>query len=558
MNWFKKLARQLGQHGQRTSAVTTRTTPTRLGVERMEDRLTPIVGALSPAQAIDATISSAFDGVVQVNGGSGSLLWTGRHVLTAAHVVDRNLDGVSDSSNVRIQFDTRSGPITVPSSSVTIHNNWNGAVGNGWDFAIVELSALAPVSADRYTIYRDSNESGQVFTVAGYGWGGTGATGSDGIYGVKRFGQNRFDQALAGARLGFDLDSGSFLDNRMGTATPLAAEADTAPGDSGGPSFINWQIAAVTSYGDINTPNVRLFGDRAYNGRVSQVQGWVDSLLNQPDDIVLNLNFQEPGSSGNFVEVWQGPTDLWLKVNGVEDAIPLAEVRSLRIIGTNGNDHILFKDAVLDQAFGVRVDAGSGNDTLQAPNTWNLWDVTGMNSGVLNWDVPFTGVENLWGGSSGDEFRFSPSGFLTGQIRGGFGMPDTINYSAWTTGVSVNLSAGTATAVFGGLFDIENAWGGEGRDTLIGNSMNNALFGNGDIDRLEGGWGEDWLVGGAGNDTLDGGNDGIKDHLYGGTGQDTFVTHYNPFVKGGLTYWFPEIDDTDYDASTDMVVRRYW
>ncbi len=43
MNWFKKLARQLGQRsGERSPTPTTRTAPTRLGVERMEDRLTPV------------------------------------------------------------------------------------------------------------------------------------------------------------------------------------------------------------------------------------------------------------------------------------------------------------------------------------------------------------------------------------------------------------------------------------------------------------------------------------------------------------------------------------
>lgn len=42
MNWFKKLARQLGQRGgERSPTPTARTAPTRLGVERMEDRLTP-------------------------------------------------------------------------------------------------------------------------------------------------------------------------------------------------------------------------------------------------------------------------------------------------------------------------------------------------------------------------------------------------------------------------------------------------------------------------------------------------------------------------------------
>ncbi len=52
---------------------------------------------------------------------------------------------------------------------------------------------------------------------------------------------------------------------------------------------------------------------------------------------------------------------------------------------------------------------------------------------------------------------------------------------------------------------IENAIGGAGDDTLIGNQAANRLTGGGGADRMEGGGANDLLNGGAGNDRLDGG-----------------------------------------------------
>jgi len=53
---------------------------------------------------------------------------------------------------------------------------------------------------------------------------------------------------------------------------------------------------------------------------------------------------------------------------------------------------------------------------------------------------------------------------------------------------------------------IENATGGSGNDTLIGNGANNLLIGNAGTDSLTGGDGHDTLIGGAGGDALIGGN----------------------------------------------------
>jgi Ca2+-binding RTX toxin-like protein len=60
--------------------------------------------------------------------------------------------------------------------------------------------------------------------------------------------------------------------------------------------------------------------------------------------------------------------------------------------------------------------------------------------------------------------------------------------------------------------DIENAKGGVGDDTIMGNALANQLWGNDGSDVMKGGVGDDTLYGGAGADLL-----------YGGDGADTFV-----------------------------------
>ncbi|UWS81742.1 M10 family metallopeptidase C-terminal domain-containing protein (plasmid) [Phaeobacter sp. G2] len=65
---------------------------------------------------------------------------------------------------------------------------------------------------------------------------------------------------------------------------------------------------------------------------------------------------------------------------------------------------------------------------------------------------------------------------------------------------------------------VEDAWGGSGRDRLIGNNGANLLDGNGGRDRLYGNGGRDRLEGDGGNDRLFGGNG--NDRLLGGTHHD--------------------------------------
>ena len=106
--------------------------------------------------------------------------------------------------------------------------------------------------------------------------------------------------------------------------------------------------------------------------------------------------------------------------------------------------------------------------------------------------------------------------------NGTAGATINLNPGNWSTlGLPITFGSGpdqAATVMMGPRTIIENAYGSEGNDVILGNKANNKLFGRG---------GDDELRGGKGNDILDGGPskagepvDG--DTLWGGPGADKF------------------------------------
>jgi Ca2+-binding RTX toxin-like protein len=160
----------------------------------------------------------------------------------------------------------------------------------------------------------------------------------------------------------------------------------------------------------------------------------------------------------------------------------------------------------------------AGGDTLIAPNVTNTWNITSANAGKIFDSVFgtffFQGVENLTGGSGTDVFKFTLSGSsLSGVIDGGTGS-NWLDYQALSAGVTVNLATGAATAVSGGVTNIQNVLGSQGNDNLTGNAQGNVLNGLGGSDTIIGGSGRSVLIGGNGDDTVTGGSD--EDILIGG------------------------------------------
>jgi acrosin len=143
---------------------------------------------------------------------------------------------------------------------------------------------------------------------------------------------------------------------------------------------------------------------------------------------------------------------------------------------------------------------------------------------------------------------------------------DTIDYSAFTQAVRVNLGAGTATGLTS-LANVEKATGGAGDDILIGSAGNNTLKGGAGRDILIGLGGNDTEQGQAGDDILIGGSTSLNAAALEaimlewsrtdltGSAQDQFNTRVNHIVGGGGKNGATTLDATKVidDAASDSL-----
>ncbi|WP_346799118.1 Calx-beta domain-containing protein [Halomonas sp. Bachu 37] len=298
------------------------------------------------------------EGVVQVVAGgfygSGTLLYGGRAVLTSAHVID-------DSDSVSVRLDTSEGRLGLPVSRYALHPDHDIDNANH-DLALVWLAAPAPVFAQRSGLYREYDELGQEVTLVGYGLTGAGLDGhrpqnSEGP--VKHAVGNRFDttgDALKAAfgsgiswspardsQLIIDFDDGSDAHDALGMFMGIddngigEAEGLIAPGDSGGPAFIDDKVAGVTTYATSLSRNGQSpdatdeldgsFGEIAAFQRVSHYQQWIDQSLrmadsnapSRPEDVETSIREGDDGTQLiYFLLEFHGERDTpdqWLSVD---------------------------------------------------------------------------------------------------------------------------------------------------------------------------------------------------------------------------------------------------
>src|SRR5262249_40987164 len=109
-----------------------------LAIEALEIRLAPVVGAA--AVPVPVPTGAGLDGVVLVKNDpaqlcTGSLLPTGRHILTAAHCVDLDGNHLPDLPNhTTVNFELSGDKFIsydVPDADVIIHPGWDGALKHG-------------------------------------------------------------------------------------------------------------------------------------------------------------------------------------------------------------------------------------------------------------------------------------------------------------------------------------------------------------------------------------------------------------------------------------------
>ncbi|QWT14255.1 tandem-95 repeat protein [Sphingobium xenophagum] len=194
------------------------------------------------------------------------------------------------------------------------------------------------------------------------------------------------------------------------------------------------------------------------------------------------------------------------------------------IAGSDNADSFDFTSVTLSAI--TKISGNAGDDLIVGNSAANVI------SGGDGQDTLYGGDGNdTITGDAGDDVLVGGAG--NDSLNGGAGI-DWVDYSAYTTNLSISLAVTTAQGVASGESDtitnVENVRGGAGNDTLTGSSAANILEGGAGTDTLNGGGGNDTLLGGSGNDGLNGGDgtdmlDGADgdDILNGDAGNDTIL-----------------------------------
>lgn len=154
--------------------------------------------------------------------------------------------------------------------------------------------------------------------------------------------------------------------------------------------------------------------------------------------------------------------------------------------------------------------------------------------------VVHNGVVKLYNAGVYDEIRFY--GYAGNDT---FNNMTNIRSCAWGMAGNDTLLGGSNHDVLDGGKGNDRLYGRAGNDVLLGGDGVDYLYGMNGNDILRGGKDRDVLFGGLGNDLLDGMDDGAKDILVGGGGNDQFqremigavnLDHPSDFMPGDVYF----------------------
>jgi secreted trypsin-like serine protease len=256
---------------------------------------------------------------------SGSL-FANDHILTAAHCVAGS-GGVAQFDSVKAVFfppNNGGAPEIHDVALARIAPGYTGEVVDENDIAVLKLKTVPSSRVKRYTLF-NGTPTGNTFELSGFGASGRGSTGFTFSDGTRRVGRNVYDFSFG------DPLWGGFWNGFFGTAgvNVLVADFDnpvnrlnntsciiefailgtqnfcglalgefesgTGPGDSGGPNFINGQLAGVNSFilsfgsgfGDIDDFLNGSYGEFSGYTRIDTHLQWIANVTPEPGSLAL-------------------------------------------------------------------------------------------------------------------------------------------------------------------------------------------------------------------------------------------------------------------------------
>ena len=306
------------------------------------------------------------------------------------------------------------------------------------------------------------------------------------------------------------------IDRPLGIVVNLALDVQTAPA---GLPAIGTTVGQITSEGVTGSFALAAGSSPLFSvtpdGRLI-----VTGALGSGQSHQLDVTFSAFGfNQTERLQVLTGSGGTNVIAGSVGDDLVYAQSGANVVTGGTGDD-VLFGQAGNDQLTG-----GDGRDILSG----------GRNNDQIQGGAGDDLILFAWGdgndvvdGGSGNDFLLARVDNVGDLYIGSAGV-DTLDLSAHSTDLSVNLSLATATILGTGttsaLSDrvqtVENLILGGGADVVFGGTTANRLSGSGGNDTLSGAGGNDTLEGDDGNDMLIGGT-GL-DMLVGGLGDDVFV-----------------------------------
>lgn len=376
---------------------------------------------------------------------------------------------------------------------------------------------------------------------------------------------------------GGGVDTASFAAAASGVTVSLAAQGAAQTTGAGSDTLSGFENLEGSAFSD------SLAGDANAN---TLSGGAGDDTLNPGANAVGVMDVLDGGVGsdtasfvglGGVTAILNGATDGTVLIGG----IPAATLRSIEnLLGGDGNDTLVGdgNNNVIEGGLGNDVlVGGEGVDTLSFRGatavTVNLGGPATQNTG-LGFDT-IIGFENVRTGSGADSITGDGNDnvFFEGggaDVYDGAGGSDTVDYSAATSSLTVNLNtvtaqntgsstgsdtitnvenvvgaAGFANNLTGGSTTANRLVGGLIADFLIGSGLGDTLIGGGGNDVIFGDYvntfntgpatadGADVIEGGAGNDQLVGGMG--NDILRGGSGDDTLVGGIGNGTSAGLS-----------------------